>query len=202
MVDTRSRLSYTENRPKKTHNRKRNIIWFNPPYSINVATSTGKSFLKLIDKHFPKGSKLRKIFNRSTVKVSYSCMPSVASIIKSHNKKVSSKEEGQQGNASKPCNCRKNNPCPMQSKCLTPSVIYKTEVKTADKDNSKLYIGLTELRFKSRYYVHQQSFRDAKHKYSTELSRHVWELKQKKEEPIITWSIAGKARSYDNETKR
>ena len=131
-------LSYIENRPKKTRNRKRNIIRFNPLYSKNVATNTGKSFLKLIDKHFPKGSKLSKIFNRSTVKVSYSCMPNVASIIKSHNKKISSKEEDQQGNESKSCNCRKNNPCPMQGKCLTPSVIYKAEVKAGDKDNSKL----------------------------------------------------------------
>ena len=129
-------------------------------------------------------------------------MPNVASIIKSHNKKASSKEEGQQRNAIKSCNCRKNNPCPVQGKCLTPSVIYKAEVKAADEDNSKLYIGLTELPFKSRYYDHQQSFRDAKHKYSTELSRHVWEVKQKKKEPIITWYIAGKARPYDNETKR
>ena len=80
----------------------------------------------------------------------------------------------------------------MQGKCLTPSVIYKAEVKTADEDNSKLYIGLTEWPFKSKYYVHQQSFRDAKYKYSTKLSRHVWELKQKKKEPIITWCIAGR----------
>ena len=49
-------LSYIENLPKKTRNRKRNIILFNPPYSKNVATNTGKSFLKLIDKNFPKGS--------------------------------------------------------------------------------------------------------------------------------------------------
>ena len=82
-------------------------------------------------------------------------MPNVASIIKSHNKKVSSKEEGQQGNASKLYNGWKNNPCPMQGKCLTSSVIYKAEVKAADEDNSKLYIGLAELPFKSRYYVHQ-----------------------------------------------
>ena len=87
--------------------------------------------------------------------------------------------------------CRKNNPCPRQGKCLTPSVIYTVEVKAADEDNSKCYIRLTELPLKSRYYVHQQSFRDAKHKYSTELSRHVWELKQKKKESTITWSIAG-----------
>ena len=66
------------------------LLWFNPPYSKNVATNIGKSFLKLIDKHFPEGSQLNKIFNRNTVKVSYSCMSNVASIIKSHNKKVSS----------------------------------------------------------------------------------------------------------------
>ena len=128
-------------------------------------------------------------------------MPSAASIIKSRNKNGFAKEGGQQGNVSKTCNCRKNNPCPMQGKCLTPSVIYKAEVKACDEDNSKLYIGLTELPFKSRYYSHQQSFRDAKQKYSTELFRHVWELKQKRKEPIIT-SINGKAHSYENGTKR
>ena len=42
----------------------------------------------------------------------------------------------------------------MQGKCLTPSVIYKAEVKAADEDNSKLYIGLTELPVKCRYYFH------------------------------------------------
>ena len=31
----------------------------------------------MLDKHFPKKSKLHKIFNRSTVKVSYSTMPNV-----------------------------------------------------------------------------------------------------------------------------
>ena len=36
--------------PKK---RKRNVIWFNPPYSKNVTTNIGKVFLKMINKHFP-----------------------------------------------------------------------------------------------------------------------------------------------------
>ena len=58
-------------------NRQRNIIWFNPPFSKNVKTNIARSFLKLVDTHFPIGNKLHKIFNRNTVKVSYSCMSNV-----------------------------------------------------------------------------------------------------------------------------
>ena len=36
----------------KTRNIK--IIWFNPLYSYNVETSIGKTFLKLVKKHFPR----------------------------------------------------------------------------------------------------------------------------------------------------
>ena len=51
--------------------RKRKIIWFNPPFSMNVKTNIAKNFLQLIDKHFPPEHKLHKIFNRNSVKVSY-----------------------------------------------------------------------------------------------------------------------------------
>ena len=32
----------------------RKVIWFNPPYSSHVKTNVGKTFMKLIVKHFPK----------------------------------------------------------------------------------------------------------------------------------------------------
>ena len=64
-----------------TRHRSRNIIWFNPPYSINVKTNIAKKFLNLISKHFPKKHKLHQIFNRNNVKVSYSCLPNVSNII-------------------------------------------------------------------------------------------------------------------------
>ena len=48
--------------------RKRKIIWFNPPYSMNVKTNIGKTFLKLVRKHFPKRNALNKIFNKNTLK--------------------------------------------------------------------------------------------------------------------------------------
>ena len=55
----------TNNSNEKNKTRKRNITSFNPPFNINVATNVAKTFLSLIDKHFRKDKKLRKIFNRT-----------------------------------------------------------------------------------------------------------------------------------------
>ena len=78
-------LKYTNNKSEKTKTGKRNIIWFNPPFSKPVSTNVAKTFLQLITKHFPRSHKLHKIFNRNTVKVSYSCMNNMSKIIKEHN---------------------------------------------------------------------------------------------------------------------
>ena len=51
-------------------NRNRKVIWFNPPYSLNVKTNISKVFRKLVRKHFPKSHKLSKIFNLNTIKIS------------------------------------------------------------------------------------------------------------------------------------
>ena len=62
----------TENKdPTRNKNRGQKIVWFNPPYSCNVATNTG-TFLLLLDKHFPKAHKLSKVFYRKILKDSYS----------------------------------------------------------------------------------------------------------------------------------
>ena len=58
-------------------NRNRKVIWFNPPYSLNVKPNIGKVFLNLVRKHFPRSHKLMKIFNLNTSKISYSSMPNV-----------------------------------------------------------------------------------------------------------------------------
>ena len=64
------------------------MIWLNPPYSLDVETNVGGEFLKLIDKHFPPNHPLHSICNRSTVKVSYRCMPNFGSVIARHNAKI------------------------------------------------------------------------------------------------------------------
>ncbi len=56
---------------------------------MNVKTNVGRTFIKLVDKHFPKGSKLHKIFNNKSLGVSYSCMPNMRSVIRSHKARVS-----------------------------------------------------------------------------------------------------------------
>ena len=69
-------------------NRKRNVVWFNSPYSKNVQTNVAKTFLNLIKKHFPPNHKLHPVFNKNNVKVSYNCMPDMGRIINNHNKKI------------------------------------------------------------------------------------------------------------------
>ena len=59
-------------------NRKRRILWYNPPWSANCSTKIGAKFLNLVDTCFPPTNPLHKIFNRNTLKVSYSCIPNMA----------------------------------------------------------------------------------------------------------------------------
>ena len=47
--------------------RKRTIIWFNPPFNKNVTTNVGRRFLNLPEKHFPKEYKLHKVFQKKYV---------------------------------------------------------------------------------------------------------------------------------------
>ena len=57
--------------PSPRRNRNRKIIWFNPPYSLNMKTSNSRIFLRLIDKHFLR-HKYHKLFNRNNIRISYS----------------------------------------------------------------------------------------------------------------------------------
>ena len=45
--------------------RKRNIIWFNPPYSKSTKSNIGRIFIKLISKHFPLNHKFVKKHNKT-----------------------------------------------------------------------------------------------------------------------------------------
>ena len=55
-----------QNRNTLPKNRKRKVIWFNPPYNSAVKTNIAKEFLKLVDKHFPKNSPLHKYYTTET----------------------------------------------------------------------------------------------------------------------------------------
>ena len=196
----KDQLEYTpqEQTPgeKRKRKRQRRIIWFNPPFSKNVATNVGRRFLQLMKKHFPPKSRLSKIFNNNTLKVSYSCMSNMGSIIRSHNRKLLRDEE-----PDKPCNCNDKANCPLDGKCRSECIVYKATIES-ETEGTKEYIGLSEPPFKARYNNHLTSFRHSKHENNTELAKHVWSLKRNEEEPKVRWSIADRAHGYTNESKR
>ena len=175
----------------KSKNRKRNITWFNPPFSANVSTNVGKKFLTLIDKHFPVHHKYRKLFNRNNLKVSYSCMSNMESIIKKHNTKILNKKTQ---TTDKKCNCRIKENCPLGGECLKKDIVYKATVKT--DNNLKIYFGLTEREFKTRFNNHKMSFKNNDYAKSTELSKYIWNLKDRDEHFEIKWNIAAQAKSF------
>ena len=100
---------------KKQRDHSRNIIWFNPPYSSAIRSNIGKEFLNLVSKCFPPGHPLRKIFNRNSVKVSYSGTPSIEKIISSTNKKILAPPKPEE----RPCSCPSGKPCPLGGVCLS-----------------------------------------------------------------------------------
>ena len=177
--------------------RQRHITWFNPPFSRSVKTNIGRKFLSLVSKHFPKGSVLNKIFNRATLKVSYSCLPNVASIISSNNRKLRRDKPSE-----KLCNCRVKDQCPLQGNCQSECVVYKAAVTNMPSGDIQHYIGATAPPFKQRFANHLTSFRHERYENSTELSKHMWNLKRQEIDTSITWSVLAKAPVYSAASKK
>ena len=123
------------------------------------------------------------MFHRNTIKISYSCMNNTKQIIDNHNKRIlhsscsSYTKDNKYSTTNKTCNCRQKNNCPLNGNCLQSSVVYQATVTRNDNNTSETYVGLTEPDFKTRHRNHIASFRHAKHKISTELSKHIWTLK-------------------------
>ena len=155
-------LSYIRYTPQQPHkNRQHNIIWFDQPFSKNIRTNIGHDFLSLIDKHFPLYHKLHKIFNRNTVKVSYSCMNNIKSFITRHNSRIIRKSKPQ-NKATENCNCRNKDTCPLQKQCLTKDIVYKASVTTCNTNTTKHYMGMTSKTFKEQYRNHIKCFQHKK----------------------------------------
>ena len=153
-------------------NRNRKVIWFNPPFSLNVKTNIGKELLKLIHKYFLRNHSFRKIFNLNTIKISYSSMKNMKNLIKQHNARVLKNQEHSEKRS---CNCRVKGNCPLDGKCLHKCTVYQANVIT--NNECKEYFGTAEGEFKLRYNNHTMSFRHKKHVNNTELSKYLWKLK-------------------------
>ena len=120
-------------------------------------------------------------------------MPNIKTEISSHNKKILNNINQDKPNTIL-CNCRSEE-CPMNGHCLKKNLIYQAEIAGDKSNDPKRYIGSTGNTFKERYRGHKSSFKIKKKRFTTELSKHYWELIDKGESPKITWSIVKEVKS-------
>ena len=86
----------------------------------------------------------------------------MANIIKEHNNKLTNTKVQQQ----LACNCRVKSDCPLNCDCRKESIVYKCTACTIWQ-LKKVYLGLTEREFKTRYCKHSKSFRTKSYPKST-----------------------------------
>ena len=75
------------------------------------------------------------------------------------------------------CSCHQKLECPLNNKCLSESFVYKATVSQTPSQINKYYNGACEKTFKERYNNHTATIRNKSKQKSTELSKHIWELK-------------------------
>ena len=98
---------------KEKKSRKRDVLWYNPPFSSNVRTNIGHKFLNIIKNEFGPRHQLRKIFNKNTLKIVYSCMDNMKNHRERHNKLMLNNSETSASRKHE-CNCRDPNQCPLE----------------------------------------------------------------------------------------
>ena len=139
-------------------------MWFNLPYSVNAKINIGKILLSLLKKHFPKKNKLHKIFNKNNIKISYSCMSNISSIIAGHNKSLLQPKITKYG-----CDCRVKSRCSSCSKSVpNPRFNMSSRCWKWSKRWKNIYFGLAATTFKERFGNQKKDFNQKHHSKSTE----------------------------------
>ena len=97
----------------------------------------GKTFLKLIDKHFPKTCRLLQVFT-------------------AQNNRILSEQKTQD---QPKYNCRQKHACPLEGNCLDKELIYLWSLKENNISDGVNNNGLTEKTFKDQFYENRNSFK-------------------------------------------
>ena len=168
------KLEYKKPDEKKTKKRQRHrlILLFNPPFSNHVTTQIGKHFFEILDSSFPKKHPLHKIFNRSTVKLSFSTIRNIRSIVDAHNKKKMSQQEPK----NEPCNCQRSKVCPMDR--------VPGGCQAHQDEPTMTYYGQTKRPFKERWREHRHAIENEQSPHATALSSYIWKLKKNRKRQV------------------
>ena len=129
------------------------MIWFNLLFSKNVARKIGRYFLNLTEKHFPRDHRFHKIFSRNNIKVNYRTLNQPSKNRKTLHTTVNNK--------SRTCNYIYKTDCPLQEKCLNENTLYQADI-SSENFQTKIYYGISETKFKTRYSNHKKSFNQEK----------------------------------------
>ena len=107
-------------------------------------------------------------------------MPNIKSAINSHNRKILHSPLNSQNRT---CNYIKKTECPLQENCLSESTLYQADI-SSENFQTKIYYGISETKFKTRFSNHKKSFNHEKHKNDTQVSNELWNIKAPKKEPV------------------
>ena len=189
-----------ENQQPNRRKRKRKVIYFLPPWNDAVGTPIGRNLFDLMRKHFKPNTLVGKLFNRNTVKIGYSNMPNMKSIITSQNVKLLNHKPAAAPTLVNPkrCDCRGGSVnCPVNGECQEKDVVYSSEVTS----NTGVvgYYGSCSTTFKARYGNHVSDSNLAHRREATTLSAHKWSLKDRGINFTQTWKFETHARSYTPE---
>lgn len=195
------KLTWTEEGANRARRRKkkRNTLYYNPPFSQNIKTKTGKEFLKLIKKWFESDEQLKKKINRKTIKISYSSMRNLGQHISNHNIKILNQSNN--NDTKENCNCVRST-CPIPNgtegkNCRSTQIVYKAKIYEEEENEegeklmkeTKNYIGGTSQQIKSRVSFHNSCIRYEHLAKTSELAKYGHKLKRSGKEFNIKWEI-------------
>ena len=139
-------INNSSHEKRRGKNRNRKVIWFNPPFCRLANINIGKYFLHLLDKNFNRDNPLSRIFNRNTVKISYSCTKNMSNTLSNHNKRLLNELITRDRNPDmESCNCRNKEECPSGGLCNSRNVIYQACISPMEqqRDGERVYIGIS-----------------------------------------------------------
>ena len=79
--------------------------------------------------------------------------------------------------------------------------MYRATVTGHDIETAT-YTGVNKNTFKKRYYGHKNSFRNREHQFSTTLSAHIWNLKDKDQEYDVKWQVLDRGPEINPTTQK
>ena len=97
------------------------------------------------------------------------------------------------------CNCRTNNTCPLDGKCLASNIVYSAEALIVNNQHRDKYFGICETEFKTRLSNHKNSFKNRQKEKDTQLFKYIWNLKDKNiTDYSIKWFIVKQSSGHNS----